>query len=219
MAVVQNPIIGRAKGQAGNMVFTTQFGKNVIKSKPLEVAYSNTDKQVMRRGMIALVVLFFRSCVEMLQIGFQSLASGMSAYNAFASYNLKNGFNVSSPPTVTPVYANFLTSKGTMAKTEIISAVADLLSDDVVFEWDGSGVGIGQSLDDRPLFIVFNATKNEFISGNGGAHRDDESGGLSLNPDWKENDVIHCYMGFTNDAGNVQSDSDYATTTIIDTTP
>jgi hypothetical protein len=35
MSKVQNPFIGRATGQAGNMVFSTNYGSNIIRSKPL----------------------------------------------------------------------------------------------------------------------------------------------------------------------------------------
>jgi len=35
MSKVQNPIIGRASGQAGNMVFSTNYGSNIIRTKPI----------------------------------------------------------------------------------------------------------------------------------------------------------------------------------------
>lgn len=35
MSKVQNPFIGRAKGQAGGMVFSTLYGSNIIRTKPL----------------------------------------------------------------------------------------------------------------------------------------------------------------------------------------
>lgn len=35
MSKVQNPIIGRATGQAGGMVFSTNYGSNIIRTKPL----------------------------------------------------------------------------------------------------------------------------------------------------------------------------------------
>jgi hypothetical protein len=35
MSKVQNPFIGRASGQAGGMVFSTNFGSNIIRTKPL----------------------------------------------------------------------------------------------------------------------------------------------------------------------------------------
>lgn len=219
MAVVQNPIIGRARGQAGGMVFTTQFGKNVIKSKPLQVAYSDTDAQKMRRGMIAWVVLFFRSCVEMIQIGFSSLAQGMSAYNAFSSYNLKNGFNTDSPPTVTPDYSKILISKGTMAKTELIGVTCDILDGVIGFSYDGQTLGMGQSKSDKPLMVIYNQTKNEYYSGSGTTQRDDDTAELPIPAQWEENDVLHCWLGFTNVEGTAQSDSDYDTILVTDTTP
>ena len=42
MTKIQNPIIGRAKGQAGGMVFTTLFGANVMKAKPYSYRDANT---------------------------------------------------------------------------------------------------------------------------------------------------------------------------------
>lgn len=35
MSKVQNPFIGKAKGQAGGMVFSTNYGSNIIRTKPL----------------------------------------------------------------------------------------------------------------------------------------------------------------------------------------
>lgn len=56
MAIIQNPIIGRAKNQAGNMVFTTIYGQNVLKAKPISVRNPNTDLQQHSRGIMTSAV-------------------------------------------------------------------------------------------------------------------------------------------------------------------
>lgn len=56
MTKVQNPIIGRSKGQAGGMVFTTLYGKNVMKAKPYSYRDANTEVQQDNRSLhLALV--------------------------------------------------------------------------------------------------------------------------------------------------------------------
>lgn len=45
MSKVQNPIIGRTKGSAGGMTFTTSLRQNVMKAKAFTVANPNTANQ------------------------------------------------------------------------------------------------------------------------------------------------------------------------------
>jgi hypothetical protein len=37
MAIVQNPLIGKASGKAGNIIFQFQYGKNTIRAKPIYI--------------------------------------------------------------------------------------------------------------------------------------------------------------------------------------
>ncbi len=53
LAITQNPIIGRAKNQAGGMVFSKMYDKNVIRAKPLSVANPNTPAQQRQREFIS----------------------------------------------------------------------------------------------------------------------------------------------------------------------
>ena len=51
MARIQSPVIGRAKGQAGGMVFTTLNGQNVMKAKAYSYRDQNTLVQQENRAM------------------------------------------------------------------------------------------------------------------------------------------------------------------------
>jgi hypothetical protein len=49
MAKTQNPLIGRASGQAGGMIFSKSFDKNIIRSRPMTVSNPNTPAQQRQR--------------------------------------------------------------------------------------------------------------------------------------------------------------------------
>lgn len=55
MAIVQNPLIGRARKQAGGVVFTKIYDKNVIRSKPQAVTTSPSFNQQLNRDYFKLV--------------------------------------------------------------------------------------------------------------------------------------------------------------------
>lgn len=50
MAIVQNPIIGRASGKLGNAVFAKQFSKNTARSQAMTINDANSEGQQDQRG-------------------------------------------------------------------------------------------------------------------------------------------------------------------------
>ena len=61
MAISQNPITGRMRQKMSNVVFSTVFGQNVVRSKPLTVRNPQTTDQVNHRD-------YFTKCVETAKI-------------------------------------------------------------------------------------------------------------------------------------------------------
>jgi len=58
MSKIQNPIIGRAKGQAGGMVFSTLYGANVMRAKPFQYRDKNSTTQQKFRSLFRYAVNF-----------------------------------------------------------------------------------------------------------------------------------------------------------------
>ena len=56
MAISQNPITGRMRQKMSNVVFSTVFSQNVVRSKPLTVRNPRTPGQVNHREYFAQVV-------------------------------------------------------------------------------------------------------------------------------------------------------------------
>jgi hypothetical protein len=51
MAIVQNPITGRTKKKFGTAVFSKQFGKNIMRSKPLDLPPFPTKSEELWPGV------------------------------------------------------------------------------------------------------------------------------------------------------------------------
>lgn len=86
MAVVQNPIIGRAKGSLANTVFSTWKGQNVIKSKAISPTNPNTAAQQLQRNLFSRAVLFTRMIAQALLYFYSSLNLKMTEFN----YSVRN---------------------------------------------------------------------------------------------------------------------------------
>jgi hypothetical protein len=209
MAKVANPLIGKTSGSIGGVTFSSWKGVNVAKSKPTVVANPQSDAQVAQRAAFSLLVSLYRAMVSILVIGFKELAIKKSEFNAFVSQNLKNAFDLSSPPTATFVPASFMISKGTITDTPITSVVADVSDGDITFTYPTTATAPGQSATDKPVMAVYNATKEEWTNGVGTATRADGTDTLAIPATWEDADVIHSYLGFVNAAGDAASDSVY----------
>jgi len=95
MAIVQNPNIGRTKQKLGNTVFSKQFGKNTLRTKPIEVKNPKTPRQVAQRTIFTTIVKILRPLVKVINVAFFKTGevTGMSPYNKMLSYNLNNATN------------------------------------------------------------------------------------------------------------------------------
>lgn len=121
MSIPQNTLIGKTRRSIGNVTFSTWKGINIMKSKPITVANPRTDRQQQQRDAQKQMVFLSRNISAAIRLGFNQLAIGMSAYNAFLSYNLKNAFDMSEPPVAKFDPVKLLVSKGTIASTPIVN--------------------------------------------------------------------------------------------------
>jgi hypothetical protein len=215
MATVQNPLIGSASGSVGGVTFSKWKGINVIKSKPTVVGNPQSDAQMAQRAGFSFMVAAYRLMVAILVLGFKELAIKKSAFNAFVSVNLKNAFDFTTAPLATFLPANLLISKGTITDTAITSVVASDGAGTIVFNYPDTNALPGQSATDVPLMAVWNEDKEEWANGVGAATRADGSDSIAIADGWEVADVLHCYLGFTNVAGDSASDSDYLEGVIV----
>ena len=85
MSFVQNPIIGRAKGQAGGMVFSTLYGANVMRAKPFQYRDKNSSAQQGLRWLFRFAVNFAAKLKFYAANLFETPPAKMSPYSKLIS--------------------------------------------------------------------------------------------------------------------------------------
>lgn len=85
MSKIQNPIIGRAKGQAGGMVFSTLYGSNVMRAKPFQYRDKNSTSQQEFRSLFRYAVNFAAKLKFYAADLFETPPAKMSPYSKLIS--------------------------------------------------------------------------------------------------------------------------------------
>lgn len=101
MAVIQNPIIGRAKQKFANAVFSTWVGQNVLRSKPLTVANPQTPLQIRNRNRITFLAQTAKAYRTIIDAVFGRGRVAQTTYNVFASLNYQNFTDAIGSPNAT----------------------------------------------------------------------------------------------------------------------
>jgi len=214
MAIVQNPLIGKSKQSVGGSTFTSWKGRNVLKSKPLEVANPKTIGQITQRNKLTLAVFVYRQIAGAILLGYKELAATISEYNAFISYTMRNAINTDALGVATLNAPNLLVSRGTIGIQPIIGAVGSSSNPDITLTIASDVLPVGGSLTDRNIAVVYNATKNEWGMSLDTVDRQDDDVDVSLPTTPDPGDTIHAFLGWYNPSSGKASDSAYSIVTL-----
>ena len=83
MAIVQNPITGRSSGTYAGAVFATQFGKNILRSKPVSVSVSQSDASKLARQKFKALAAAVKELSPALNTFFKSKEFNMPVTSYF----------------------------------------------------------------------------------------------------------------------------------------
>ena len=212
MAIVQNPITGRSKKKFGTAVFSKQFGKNTMRTKPIEVRNPKTQLQKEQRTKFSLMVKLSRMFLGFIRIGFKQAAVSMSQFNLFMKSNIYN--------VITGVYPNYaidftklVVSKGTLTGADGATAVA-AAGRKITLAWNDN-TGTGDALDtDKALQLVLNYEKGAVIQDTTNKTRADLTNELIVPASWV-GDTVHVYLSFRDEAGVRVADSSFLGSVIV----
>jgi len=206
MAIVQNPVTGRTKGKFGNAVFSKQFGKNTLRSKPIEVRNPQTEGQVTQRSKFQVSLAYLRMVQGIIRVGWKSMASGKSAFNAAQSYTLQNALQlVGSDWVINPNL--LLHAKGSLMKADNLTA-SNTGGTTIQFNWINNG-GQGNALDtDKFCFVLYNTTRKSAIFQIGVVARSTQNCSHVCPADWS-GDTVACYGFFMRADGSINSDDTF----------
>lgn len=212
MAIVQNPITGRTKQKFASAVFSKQFGKNTMRSKPVEVKNPRTPEQVNQRNKFSLMIALARQLLGMLRLSFKNMATQMSAFNAFVASNIKTAIT-GTPGNYAIDYSLLVIAKGPRTKTVHFTAGNELALK-VKRMWTPPI----DPLDDANLDLLYVATynedKNEWFFGATATTRQTGLDQQDVPATWS-GDTVHVYSFFVSPDGSQCSDSVYSGTVVV----
>lgn len=207
MAVVQNPLIGTSRGKVGGSVFTKQFGRNVLKSKPLSVANPNTLKQQDQRASLTKTVALYRSISAVVNQTFKSQAVGMSAFNAFTSKAKLNAFTYSGDGNPVFIPGSLLISKGTISPVAATGKEITIPAKSVSVNFPSTLSDASQSSTDKVVIGLYNATSGVLRASVTNVLRSAGTATAVFDNVDLETDTYHVYLAFLSADGAKASDS------------
>jgi hypothetical protein len=207
MAIVQIPLLGRARRSAGEMTFTKWKDKNVLKNKASNVSNPNTVNQQMARGMFATLILFGRALLPVFDLGFVAYRNVMSQFNAFVKYNYGVLVTGGVAPAFNTNIKDMVISKGPLTPTAFTNGTSANLSANVVITWPAAVTAPDQAPTDLVRVIVYNETSNTHLYNIGVVDRSAGTITLVLPVAAVTADVIDIYMFFSRSDGSIASDS------------
>lgn len=204
MAIVQNPLIGRSRNKVAGTVFSKWKGRNVLRSKPDQVANPNSVGQQRQRSVIRQLVAIGRPVLAAIRYGFASIRATNSEWAEFMRVNANEAFTGTAPD-ATFVPANLTVSRGTLGNPADLD-VGTPTGQDVPATWSNDSGTPGRNATDLLVAVI---VKDD---GSGSAYvptdRERQNGSATIEfPDGFTPASCHLYLFFRSAAGDDASDS------------
>ena len=121
MAISQNPITGRMRQKMSNVVFSTVFSQNVVRSKPLTVRNPRTTGQVNHRDYFTKVVQLCKILKTVEGVAKRSSRTGRSPKMSAYSYLIKAFMNAEDRTSTPykPIWSNVDIGPGDIGLTNL----------------------------------------------------------------------------------------------------
>lgn len=214
MAIVQIPLLGRARRSAGEMTFTKWKDKNVLKNKASQVANPNTVNQQMRRSMFSTLVATGRIFLPVIDIGFIAYRNVMSQFNAFIKYNYGTYVTTGTAPAFNVVDLALILSKGPLTPTVPATVVATNGSATVSMTFATGTTAPDQASTDRAYAVWLNETTGDYGYQLTSTLRSSGTIAGTLSGNATTADVINGYLFFTRSDGSIASDTEVLQITV-----
>ena len=159
MAIVQNPITGRTRNTFGNAVFSEQYGKNTIRSKPIRHKDANSPAQVTVRTKFRILVKLIPQVVPVINEAYAGTLRTMSPYNRIFTLNFKNAFTGGST-VLDHTKVVFCEFDGSTVSNVVLTTAPN---QDVNVKWDPNTTNADE-LASNLTFILVNSTTNEVLT-------------------------------------------------------
>ena len=161
MAISQNPITGRMRQKMSNVVFSTVFGQNVVRSKPLTVRNPKTTAQINHRDYFTKVVQLCKILKRVEGVAKRSSRTGRSPKMSAYSYLIKafmNAENRTSAP-YKPIWSNVDLGPGEIGPVEF---TAEIVMGDLSITWNPADLPLNAKTTDELVMVIVDFATMEY---------------------------------------------------------
>ncbi|GEM_PF-2181617 len=195
MAISQNPITGRMRQKMSNVVFSTVFSQNVVRSKPLTVRNPKTTKQTNHRAYFTKVVELCKILKTVEGVAKRSSRTGRNPKMSAYSYLIK-GFMNAEDRTTTPYKPNW--PKVDLGPGEIgpVEFTGEIETGALTISWDKTNLPINASNTDKLVCVIVDFATMEFYIDSYTKERNNESITLTLTDHFTNADTAKAAIVF-----------------------
>ena len=205
MAQLKNGLIGGVTGKIGNVIISSRYGKEYVKSAPDKVKNPKTKEQVKQRSKFSVTMAFLKTMTTFIRVGFQNASEDRrTPTNAASSYIMKNAFT-NDAGNLELDYSKVLVSMGDLDTSEIINS--EFKDRGFTVYWDKGFKGNAKD-NDQAMLLAYNSNLGESIYDIGVGKRSHGSAKIVLPNNWNNHD-IHIYLAFRSADGMKVSNSVY----------
>ncbi len=205
MAQLKNGLIGGVTGKIGNVIISSRYGKEYVKSAPDKVKNPKTKEQVKQRSKFSVTMAFLKTMTTFIRVGFQNASEDRrTPTNAASSYIMKNAFT-NDAGNLELDYSKVLVSMGDLDASEIINS--EFKDREFTVYWDTVFKGNAKD-NDQAMLLAHNSNLGESIYDIGVGKRSHGSAKIVLPNNWNNHD-IHIYLAFRSADGMKVSNSVY----------
>lgn len=213
MGKVTGGIFGQVVNKVGNVIFAVNKGQNVVRSKPASVSQANSEAQLFQRAKMTLMVALYRLTSAAVNMGYTATPNPSSPYNAFTSYNIKNGTSGSTSSTVTYDYASLLFANGSLGTTAVTSVAIDSSDEGLTFSYSSGTPLSGQASTDKIYIVVYNVTQDIWETQIASETRADGAADVTLTMNVAASDACHVWIFFYSEDGSKSGVNTYNSVT------
>lgn len=146
-------IMGNVSGTVGTVVGAKWRGKSYLRSKPdVRKNAKRSDSQLTQQAKFALCSTFLQGMKDLLEIGFQTTAVGLTGKNKALGHMLKKAIT-GTYPDFNIAYNKVMVSQGTLLNAFDTKAVAT--KEAIQFSWTNNSVASNADESDQVLMAAY----------------------------------------------------------------
>ncbi|MHA4893289.1 DUF6266 family protein [Pedobacter sp. PWIIR3] len=206
MGRLKQGINGAIKGKIGAVVGITWRGEDYVRASPKPTTVPPSPAQLDQRMVFAFANAWIKPIRDIIWIGYQIFKGNKTPTNMMVSFLLKEAI-VGTGVDAKVDYPKVVLSRGELIVSYILE-ILTLINAALHIKWNNLPASAFNKDDDKSTFVIYNPTKEQFVTFEDVAQRADKEVVLQM-PKSFSGDVVHGWMHYVSREGNAVSTSVY----------